>query len=303
MHRAVALAFAAAFTLPVTVLAEDESGPKEPPSIDYGSSRSSSAWIDMPNGVRVAVDEGVEWQGVKVYISLTHHLVAVDAKSGKTLWGRNASAFWNRIGFKELDRNGEKTWALELRPGKNARLGKDLVQYHDLRTGKLLDVPGSVKKPSGAPFEPRTYSGGQSEIGRKFRVFATSQASFDALTERMFAKTPKFDPIDFTKHVALVVSAGDSVNCSGFGCAEAYEDDRRVLVRMSARTFQTDGRGMRTRPWGIFVLPRATKTYVLERNVQGYIGGPAIWQETFRADQLPDPAKELDALPPRSERR
>ncbi len=303
MKRCFALAVLASLSWTSISLAEDEAQPKEPPSIEYAGSRSSSAWVALPNGTRVAVDEGVEWQGIKVYLALTHSLVAVDVESGKTLWGMNTSAFWNAIGFKELELEpGKKTWAVELRPGRDARQGNDLVQYHELRTGKKLDMPGLVRKPTGTPFEPRAYSGGQSAIAKKFRVFATTQASWNTLKERMFEKPPKFDPVDFTTHVVLVISSGNSYNCSGFGVAEAYDDDRRVLIRMSARTFQTMGRGMATRPWGIFVLPRhAKKAYVAESNAQSYIGGPAIWRETFRVEKLPEPAKELDALPPRSD--
>ena len=47
------------------------------------------------------------------------------------------------------------------------------------------------------------------------------------------------------------------------------------------------------RPWGVFLLPRTDKAFVVEYNRQRYIGGPAIWTEGFRVDELPDPAAEL----------
>ncbi|MDA1194058.1 MAG: hypothetical protein O2894_02640 [Planctomycetota bacterium] len=48
------------------------------------------------------------------------------------------------------------------------------------------------------------------------------------------------------------------------------------------------------------MLPRrATKTYRLERNTQGLIGGPPIWRETW-SGRLGEPAKELSDLPPQA---
>jgi hypothetical protein len=55
---------------------------------------------------------------------------------------------------------------------------------------------------------------------------------------------------------------------------------------------------VRCRPYGICVLPRVEKkAYVLESNRQRYIGGPPLWAEMIRFEQLPDPAKELEGLP------
>jgi hypothetical protein len=55
---------------------------------------------------------------------------------------------------------------------------------------------------------------------------------------------------------------------------------------------------VKTRPYGIFILPRAEKkAYVIESNRQRYIGGPPIWAESFRAERLGDPGKELERLP------
>src|SRR5262245_32305020 len=113
MHTLLASAFLAgmAFFGPCCA-ADDPPPPKAPPSITYGPSRSSKTWVDTPMG-KVAVDEGIEWNGVKVYMSLTWTLVAVDAQSGKTLWSQNVSAFWNGLAIKEVEADGKKVWAVE----------------------------------------------------------------------------------------------------------------------------------------------------------------------------------------------
>ena len=88
---------------------------RDPPSIEYGGNRESSTWVETPIG-KVAVDKGVEWQGIKVYLSLTFDLVAVDVKTGKTLWSQMVGAFWTRVGFKLVEVGpGKKTWAVELK--------------------------------------------------------------------------------------------------------------------------------------------------------------------------------------------
>ena len=54
------------------------------PSISYGSTRESKSWIETPKG-NVAVDEGVAFQGVKVYLSLMWDLIATDEKTARII--------------------------------------------------------------------------------------------------------------------------------------------------------------------------------------------------------------------------
>jgi hypothetical protein len=286
------------------LLAADE---KKPPSINYPASRSSSTWVETPTG-QVAVDEGIEWQGIKLYLSLTWDLVAVDVKTNKTLWSQNVSAFWNSMAIKEVEPEpGKKVWAVELRPRNRDRGATSTLAYHELQTGKEIKLPGQIEKPSGKALALRkVYSGDQSNLGRGFWLIVSKPENWTKVRERMFAgldkaSAPLAKDIDFGKEVVLVVSMGDSWNCRGLECAEAYEDEKRILIREHASTFQTagpGGGGVRCRPYGIFLLPRAQdKAYVLERNRQSYKGGPSLWTEQFRAERLPDPAKELERLP------
>ncbi len=268
-----------------------------PPSIVYGNTRTGTEWIKTPGG-KVPVDRGVEWQGVKVYLSLMWDLVAADARTGKVLWCQFVGAFWNEVGFREIEvKPGQKAWAVELSPGPGATQGKDLVQYHDLRTGTRLQV-GEAKKPSGDVLMPRkVWSGDASSSGRSFQTLVTTEAHWAELRKRMFEgipvdKVPAFEAIDFEKEAVLVISRGDGFNCRGLSCEEAYEDAARILVRLCDQSFQTFGGGEPGRAYGILVLPkRVGKAYVVEQNVQGLSGGPPIWKEVGRL-QIADAGAE-----------
>jgi hypothetical protein len=285
--------FAAGLALASTLASQDSR-----PSISYGGSRTSSRWIETSKG-SVAVDEGVAWKGVKVYLSLTWDLVAVDEATGKTLWLEPVGAFWNEIGFAEIETApGRKAWTVELRPGRRSGEGAALRQHHDLLTGKRVAAPEAV--PSGKALDTSSNRHGRwSAIATPVRKIVGSADEWKTFVlDTMFAslEPPRLPPVDFEKSVVLIISHGDGFNCNGLE-ASAWEDEQRILVRLRALTFQTmgpDGGGQRVRPWGIFVLPRTTpfKTVIVERNAQNLIGGPPLWRElcTFDAPGDPRPA-------------
>jgi hypothetical protein len=240
----------------------------------------------------VAVDQGVEWKGVRVYLSLTFELLAVDAASGKTLWAESVGAFWTRVGFKEL--NG--AWAVELG-------GEGRTQRHDLRTGKKIDLP--APPPAGQAFKPlKEYFGDRGNLNQPFRIVVTTRETWDMALDRLFgARVPIMDEVDFDKAIVLIVSDGELWNCAGVSCEGAWEDDTRVLLRLRRRTYSTGGPaggGVRAWPFGIFVLPRRPgKALVVELNTRSLKAGPPVWEPAWRLDKLPDPDKELEALPER----
>jgi hypothetical protein len=288
---------------------------QQPPSIEYGGSRESSTWVETPIG-KVAVDKGVEWQGTKVYLSLTFDLVAVDAKTGKTLWSEMVAMFWTRVGFKEVEvAPGKKTWAVELKAVPRDKLGVDTVQYHDLRTGKKLDIPGLVRKPSGRPFKPRAeWSGATCGVAKPFQAVISTNDVWEKVMTRIsvgsafgkisFMRSPeKSNPLGAVENeVVLIVSAGDTWNSRGIVWVESYEDEKRILLRVRHEYYQTLGGGDAVRPWGVFVLPNRQKAYEVEINVQDYIGAPPVWKKIYRAERLLDPAKQLERMPPSDKR-
>lgn len=288
----------AAFCLAAAPQAQEAE--KKPPSITYGSRRESKAWVKKPDGVSVAVDDGITWKGVTVYLSLTGDLVAVDEKSKETLWAKSVGAFWNRVTFFETSRAGGRFWAVELRPGPGETEGKDLVQLHDRRTGEIFRT--SEEKPGGVKIELRKVkSGSPSRIAKAFTVIVSTQENWHELRRRMFAHPVGLggdvEP-DFDKEILLVVSDGDTSNCRGIGAESVHRDDKRILLRLQRETYQTIGEGKRERPYGLFILPRKDGESIhFERNVQRFIGGPPIWKEAGKLERPKDSAKELDGVP------
>jgi hypothetical protein len=272
--------------------------PESPPSITYGSKRESKSWIKLPNGTSVAVDDGITWKGVTVYLSLTQDLVAVDEKSKKTLWSKSVGAFWNRATFVEV----EKAWTVELKPGPRATEGKDLRQLHDLNTGEVIKA--AEDKPAGDKIEPKQHwSGSESRIAKGFVAIVSTEENWATLRDRLFKGTKwadmgKHHKVDFSKGIVLVVSDGDTWNCSGIRAESMWRDDKRILVRLRHDTYSSKGEGVRERPFGIFVLPRKEGEAVhVERNDQPYRGGPPIWKDAGKLERPRDSSKELDSVP------
>ena len=303
-HFATWALIGALFT-PATADAAEEAQ-AEPPIVHYTGSRKSTDWISLPNGTRVAVDKGVTWQGVRVHLTLTWQLVGVDAKSGAVLFHPSVGAFWNGITFKQVTpKDSTKRWAIELRPGARWRADGHMRQYHDLRTGAKLEIPHLVTTPSGTKFKPRLHwHGGKSDVAEKFMLLVTTPKSWATLRERLFAAedNPPLEAIDFEKEVVLALSSGNSSNCRGITFAEGYEDDDRILVRVERSSFQTMNGYEKTRPWGLFVLPRRPKKAIeVERNAQGLIGGPPLWRQIVKFHTLGTAEKELAQLPAKSD--
>ena len=273
-----------------------------PPSITYGSTRESKAWITMPDGVAAAVDDGISWKGVTVYLSLSNDLIAVDDATKKTLWAKSVGAFWNRMTFVETSRAGGKFWAVELRPGPRETEGKELRQLHDLMTGEVMKSPED--KPAGAKIDaPLVGSGSQSRIAKGFAVVVSTPENWEKLRDRWLKGTDGADlgkqhKPDFSKEIVLVVSDGETWNCRGLRAESVWRDDKRILVRLLHETYMSKGEGDRVRPYGIFRLPRKEgETVHIERNVQDYVGGPPIWKEAWKLALPKDSSKELDGVP------
>ena len=300
----------------------DGKGEDAPPSIEYPSSRSSTSNIDA-GGVKLAVDQGIEWKGVKVYLSLTFELLGIDAASGKTLWHRDVGAFWTGMRIKEVETDGQKVWAVELHGRAHDDQFDTHYYYYELKSGKAIDLP--PPQPAGVSLLPLMSIPCGCAVARQFSALITTEAGFDAFWKRMngppdpveredllepspphagdgLARASSAPKIDFTQAVVMVCCTGDTANAIGFSAVQSFEDDRRILLRVKLNGFQTLGGWAFTRICTLFVLPRrAERTYVLEVDEQNIINGPPMWRGHLRVEKLGDGAHDLDALLPEPE--
>lgn len=267
-----------------------------PPVVAYGASRESSKWLDTGGGNLVAVDRGASWRGTTVYLSLLWDLIAVDEATGRIRWSRSVGAFWNEFTFAEVDGpDGRRVWAVELRPGAGERQAPDQRQFHDLATGAPLTPP--IAPPGPELAIPAQWHGSQSLLSQPLQLVVDNEDVWQTrVVAMMFGgpdRAPKSGPIDWNRHVVLVVAAGDSWNSNGFS-ARGFDQGGTLLVRLDEHGYQTagpDGGGQHVRPWGIFVLPRREPfgRLVVQYNAQNLIGGPAIWQDLCRFDRAGTP--------------
>lgn len=259
-----------------------ESG--QPPKIIYGASRESTGWVDTLIG-QSAIDEGVEWQERKVYLTLTFEVVVVDARTKKTLWADSVGAFWNTITFTKLAQGSDKAqWALVLRSSSHP----EYQQLYDLETGKRLELQGGPTLPDGKPLVPRkVWQGSAGAVDNKRYLLMTSAEEWMKLRTELFGThhkdLPEAKEIDFTKEVLLLCYAGKASNWNGISVELAVENKDRMLLRLRRHTYQSMGEVGVEHPYGLIVLPRlANKEYVLEYNRQNLIGGPPMWKEFMR---------------------
>jgi hypothetical protein len=259
--------------------------PGKPPIIVYSASRSSSKWLETPDRLNVAVDEGIEWQGKKAFLALTYHLLIVDTKTGKVLWSSSVGAFWDTITFVNTAKENEAAkWAVALRSSRNS----GFQETYDLETGRKLELTGVTPLPAGTPLTPRkAWSGSAGIRGDKLYRLVGSAEEWSTLRKELFGEQPKDIPaatdIDFSKEMLLVCYMGKASNCRGIRPDVVVEDDERVLLRLSRSTYQSMGRLPDEYPYGLIVLPRRPgKAHVLEFNRQNLIGGPPMWKEFIR---------------------
>lgn len=105
--------------------------------------------------------------------------------------------------------------------------------------------------------------------------------------------------IDFARFEVVAFFRGDSSNRNGEIAQDVDTSGDRVRIRFDSLSYQTavinDGRspgpqraGANCRPYGIWVIPRTSKPIVLEENVQGMKGHPALWRVQHEFPDLPE---------------
>jgi hypothetical protein len=107
--------------------------------------RASTGWVEVGGG-EVPVDDPVEIEGKKIYLTLFFDVVMVDAQSKKpgwTLeWGKT-KPIWETVSIVRIEQAGKISLAVELRP-QNAGDDVTKYEYHDLETGTLLESSHSA---------------------------------------------------------------------------------------------------------------------------------------------------------------
>jgi hypothetical protein len=91
--------------------------------------------------------------------------------------------------------------------------------------------------------------------------------------------------IDFEKCMVIAVFQGSGWNSAGLTAVAILEEKDSIVMRFQQKYYQTGGPGgggKQVTVYGFFVLPRSSKTVVLEENVQNYKGQPPVWKELFR---------------------
>ncbi len=265
------------------------------PSITYGSSRTSSKWIKGGFLGKVAVDEGIEYEGRTYYLSLMSDLIATTDEDGeeKTIWANNVGGFWNTLAIEklELEQDGEKTEILVVAiRGKSG--DQEFVEYYDRETGEKIDTAQQNDLPDGEALEvDKVWSGNFIDNEDKlFRVFETEEEWSEFHADNFGTDRPEppresaFNP---ATEILVLIAQGATFNCGGISIDSAFENDDRLLVRLLHHTYQSAGATPTVHPFGVFVLPRKEgKQYVVEQDVQNMIMGPEIWKEleSFKID-------------------
>lgn len=255
-----------------------------------GGSRTSSKWIKLKNGASVAVDDGLDADGVRVYMALTYRLVAVDANDDtKVLWNKFSGAFWDEYSLEKIEVDGqdEKVWTVALRSQDH----QEYVDYLDLHTGELVKRVGEAADP-GKPVELRNaWCGSGAKDDSPVYAIAATEAEWQAIYDKLWAgldtRAKAVKDVDFSQEALLIYYTGKGTNCSGYDDGGAFESDDAFTIRLEAYTYQSDGNPPPEWPYGIIVVPRMTeKPYVIETNRQSLIGGPPMWKEARRFDPL-----------------
>jgi len=88
--------------------------------------------------------------------------------------------------------------------------------------------------------------------------------------------------IDFEKCMVIAVFQGTGWNSAGLSASQILETNERIVLRFESKSFSTagpDGGAKQVSVYAFFLLPRSSKTVVLEEDVKRTNGGPPVWKE------------------------
>jgi hypothetical protein len=156
----------------------------------------------------------------------------------------------------------------------------------------LLDVP--AEEPAGRLMKPCVViSGADSHVTEhQYRRIISADEWIRVWQEHKGEKpTGQYDLfynplalplIDFDRYMVIAIFQGNGWNSAGLRAISISVEDKRIVFRFEDKSYQTGGPhggGRRVAVYGFFVVPRSTKSVVLEDNVQQYKGKPPVWQE------------------------
>lgn len=104
---------------------------------------------------------------------------------------------------------------------------------------------------------------------------------------------PFIPKINFERCMVVAIFQGARVNCNGVVVESVIVAPDRIVFRFDVSGYQTaaafddrSGRGgaVDSTPFGIFVMPRSSKSLVIEENVQDLKDHPPQWKERARFD-------------------
>lgn len=134
--------------------------------------------------------------------------------------------------------------------------------------------------------------GSNSSITKREIVLATNGKQWAAIWARHAAQKPdkaKVAPdVNFAKSEVVCIFQGSGWNSNGVIPTEIADVGDSIRVRFDDDSYQTagpDGGGERCTPFGMFVIPKSSKSVTVWENTQGLMRGAPIWK--LRATLIP----------------
>lgn len=92
--------------------------------------------------------------------------------------------------------------------------------------------------------------------------------------------------VDFESCMIIAVFQGRAWNSAGLKAHSLVELDDRIVFRFDDKCYQTGPKGDRVAVFGFFVVPKSTKLFILEENIQRIIARTPKWKEQHRFEAL-----------------
>jgi RNA polymerase sigma factor (sigma-70 family) len=139
------------------------------------------------------------------------------------------------------------------------------------------------------------WTGPHSAIGTQAYARITDRNAWEALWKQHAGKNIEkgidgtevvVPELNLNAYMVVAVFTGETFNSRGVEAVSITEDDEQVLFRFRERGFGTVGDAVAVRPYGLFLVARAAKRLVLERDVRSTKNEPPQWKEVARFEKL-----------------